>query len=87
MERARPSRPEGKPSNWWAKEKEPWKRVSADVMADQDRRQAEEKIEATVLSVSVFAEAAMGLSKPEKMTRPLAPLGKEIRTQEVKRPG
>ena len=72
MERSRPPRPEGKPSNWWAKEKEPWKRVSADVGADQERRQANEKIEATVLSVPVFMEAAMGLSKGEKITRPLA---------------
>ena len=72
MERPRPPRPEGKPSNWWAKEKEPWKRVSAGVGADQERRQAREKIDATVLSAPVFTEAAMGLSKPERITRPLA---------------
>jgi hypothetical protein len=44
MERARPPRPEGKPSNWWAQEKEPWKRVSADVGVDQERQQNKEEI-------------------------------------------
>jgi hypothetical protein len=29
MERACPPRPEGKPSNWWCKEREPWKRIGA----------------------------------------------------------
>ncbi len=51
MERARPPRPEGKPSNWWAREKEPWKkRVSAEVEMKTDvERQAGEKAETTVL--------------------------------------
>ena len=58
MERARPPRPEGKPSNWWAVEKEPWKRVSAEVRTDQERPQAKEKTKASALSVPAFAEAA-----------------------------
>jgi hypothetical protein len=38
MERAGPPRPEGKPSNWWAYEREPWRRVSAEI-ADEDGAQ------------------------------------------------
>jgi hypothetical protein len=61
MERARPPRPEGKPSNWWAQEKEPWKkRASAAVETTADpQRQAGEKAEATALSVRALTEAAM----------------------------
>jgi hypothetical protein len=52
MERARHPLPEGKPSNWWAYDREPWRRVSAEIRADDERRAARFRAHAAALSAS-----------------------------------
>jgi hypothetical protein len=39
MERARPPMREGKPSFWWAKEREPWKRRASDEATTVEKRE------------------------------------------------
>jgi hypothetical protein len=56
-----------KPAFWWAKEREPWKRVSAELKAQEKakeaaqelERRAGERTEAVVLSFAEFAVAAV----------------------------
>jgi hypothetical protein len=59
--------PPRKPSNWWAFEREPWKRVNAEIMAGE--KAAADKERAARALRSAFAGAALALAK----TPPLAP--------------
>jgi Lon protease-like protein len=57
MERACPPRPEGKPSFWWRCDREPWRRVSAELIADEKQKQADQRAAAVVLSLLRTVEA------------------------------
>jgi hypothetical protein len=59
-----------KPSNWWAFEREPWKRVNAEIMArekaDADRARADRALRCAF----AFAGAALSMVKVPTLARP-----------------
>jgi hypothetical protein len=44
--------PAGKPSNWWAREREPWRRVSAEIAALETEVRIQNLVTQAVLSTT-----------------------------------
>jgi hypothetical protein len=57
-----------KPSNWWAFEREPWKRVNAEIMAREKADADRERAERALRSAFAFAGAALALANTAKAT-------------------
>jgi hypothetical protein len=55
--------PPRKPSNWWAFEREPWKRVNAEIRAVEKAGADRERPERALRSAFAFAGAALALAK------------------------
>jgi len=51
-----------KPSNWWAFEREPWKRVSAEIRAAEKAGADRERADRAVRSAFAFAAFALALA-------------------------
>jgi hypothetical protein len=61
--KARPIRYEPrKPSNWWAYEREPWKRVNAEIAAKEKAAADRERADRALRSAFAFACAALALA-------------------------
>jgi hypothetical protein len=55
--------PPRKPSNWWAFEREPWKRINAEIMAKEKAAAADrERADRALRSAFAFAGAALALA-------------------------
>jgi hypothetical protein len=54
-------RPPRKPSNWWAFEREPWKRVHAEILAREKAGADRERADRALRSAFAFAGAALAL--------------------------
>jgi hypothetical protein len=55
--------PPRKPSNWWAFEREPWKRVSAEILAEKAGADRErERADRALRSAFAFAGAALAMA-------------------------
>jgi hypothetical protein len=52
-----------KPSNWWAFEREPWKRVNAEIVAVEMAAADRERADGALRSAFAFAGAALGMAK------------------------
>jgi hypothetical protein len=50
-----------KPSNWWAFEREPWKRVNAEIAAEEKTAADRERVDCALRSAFAFAGAALGM--------------------------
>jgi hypothetical protein len=50
-----------KPSNWWAFEREPWKRVNAEIAAEEKTAADRERADRALRSAFAFAGAALGM--------------------------
>ena len=57
-----PDQPPRKPSNWWAFEREPWKRVNAEIQAGENADADRERAERALRSAFAFASAALALA-------------------------
>jgi hypothetical protein len=53
--------PSRKPSNWWAFEREPWKRVNAEIVAAEKASADRERADRALRSAFAFAGAALAL--------------------------
>ena len=51
-----------KPSNWWAFECEPWKRINAEIMAKEKADADRERADRALRSAFAFAGAALALA-------------------------
>jgi hypothetical protein len=61
--KARPLRDEShKLSNWWALEREPWKRVRAEIAATEKADAERDRADRALRSAFVFAGAALGIA-------------------------
>jgi hypothetical protein len=56
-----------KPSNWWAFEREPWKRVNAEIQAAEKAGADRERANRAFRSAFAFAGAALALTAPSLM--------------------
>jgi hypothetical protein len=54
--------PPRKPSNWWAFEREPWKRVNAEIMAKEKAGADRERADRALRSAFAFAGAALAMA-------------------------
>jgi hypothetical protein len=54
--------PPGKPSNWWAFEREPWKRVNAEILAREKAGADRERADRALRSAFAFAGAALAMA-------------------------
>ena len=61
---ARPAQdqPPRKPSNWWAFEREPWKRVNAEIVAAEKASADRERADRALRTAFAFAGAALALA-------------------------
>jgi hypothetical protein len=55
--------PPRKPSNWWAFEREPWKRVNAEIVAGERAAADRERTDRALRSAFAFAGAALGMAR------------------------
>jgi hypothetical protein len=53
----------GKPSNWWAFEREPWKRVGAEIRAAEQASANKERADRALRSAFAFAGLGLGLAR------------------------
>jgi hypothetical protein len=61
--KARPARDESrKPSNWWAFEREPWKRIRAEIAAREKAAADRDRADHALRSAFAFAGAALGIA-------------------------
>jgi hypothetical protein len=51
-----------KPSNWWAFEREPWKRISAEITAEEKAAADRARADRALRSAFAFAVAALALA-------------------------
>jgi hypothetical protein len=65
--------PPRKPSNWWAFEREPWKRINAEIMAKEKAAADRERADRALRSAFAFAGVALALAQ----TSSLAPEDRE----------
>jgi hypothetical protein len=56
------NQPPHKPSNWWAFEREPWKRVSAESLAREKAGAEKERAERALRNAFAFAAAALAMA-------------------------
>jgi hypothetical protein len=61
-----PMRAPGKPSNWWALEREPWKRVGAEVRAAEKATADRERADRAMRSAFAFAGVALGMAMAKR---------------------
>ena len=54
--------PPRKPSNWWAFEREPWKRVNAEIVAAEKASAERERADRALRTAFAFAGAALALA-------------------------
>jgi hypothetical protein len=54
--------PSRKPSNWWAFEREPWKRINAEIIAKEKAAADRERTDRALRSAFAFAGAALALA-------------------------
>ena len=54
--------PRRKPSNWWAFEREPWKRVNAEIVAAEKASADRERADRALRTAFAFAGAALALA-------------------------
>jgi hypothetical protein len=54
--------PPRKPSNWWAFEREPWKRVNAEIMAREKAGADRERADRALRNAFAFAVAALAMA-------------------------
>jgi hypothetical protein len=54
--------PPRKPSNWWAFEREPWKRVNAEILAREKAGAEKERVDRALRSAFAFAGAALAMA-------------------------
>jgi hypothetical protein len=54
--------PPRKPSNWWAFDREPWKRVNAEIVAAEKAAADRERADRALRSAFAFAGAALGIA-------------------------
>jgi hypothetical protein len=54
--------PPRKPSNWWAFEREPWKRVNAEIVAAEKASADRERADRALRTAFAFAGAALALA-------------------------
>lgn len=54
--------PPRKPSNWWAFEREPWKRVNAEIQAAEKAGADKERADRALRSAFAFAGAALAMA-------------------------
>lgn len=52
----------GKPSNWWAREREPWKRIGAEIAAREKADAGGDRADRALRSAFAFAGAALGIA-------------------------
>jgi hypothetical protein len=55
--------PPRKPSNWWAFEREPWKRINAEIVAKEKAAADRERADRALRSAFAFACAALALAQ------------------------
>jgi hypothetical protein len=55
--------PPRKPSTWWAFEREPWKRVNAEIVAGEKAAADRERADRALRSAFAFAGLALGMAK------------------------
>jgi len=55
-------RPLRKPSNWWAFEREPWKRVNAEILAREKADADRERADRALRSAFAFAGVALAMA-------------------------
>jgi hypothetical protein len=66
--------PPRKLSNWWAFEREPWKRVSAEIMAKEKAGADRERADRALRNAFAFAAAALAMANaPAALTVANAP--------------
>jgi hypothetical protein len=58
-----PDQPPRKPSNWWAFEREPWKRVNAEIMAREKADADRDRVDRALRCAFAFAAAALAMAK------------------------
>ena len=64
--------PPRKPSNWWAFEREPWKRVNAEIQAAEKAGADRERADRALRCAFAFAGAALAMANaPPLMPRDL----------------
>jgi hypothetical protein len=54
--------PRGKPSNWWAFEREPWKRINAEIVAKEKAGADGERADRALRNAFAFAGAALAMA-------------------------
>jgi hypothetical protein len=54
--------PPRKPSNWWAFEREPWKRVNAEILAREKAGVDRERADRALRNAFAFAGAALAMA-------------------------
>jgi hypothetical protein len=52
-----------KPSNWWTFEREPWKRVNAEIVAREKAASDRKRADRALRNAFAFAGAALGVAK------------------------
>jgi hypothetical protein len=54
--------PPRKPSNWWAFEREPWKRINAEILASEKVNAEKERADRALRTALAFATAALAMA-------------------------
>jgi hypothetical protein len=62
-----------KPSNWWTIEREPWKRVNAEIAAGEKAAADRERADRAFRSAFAFAGAALGMVMAKAPSPSLVP--------------
>ncbi len=66
-----PPHGDGKPAFWWAKDREPWKRITAEMQAAAERRKADAAVLAAVTYVSAGASlTGLAIDPPDPPSGP-----------------